>query len=162
MVSAGLSGGLGWPLDSWSCCFSEGEIIIWILMTIVGLACHWPGCPSARSIQDADDDGDNNGDDAIDDDGHDDGGDDDGDDSGGSGSCAAASAAAALTASTASAASSESNHYFESIVINALWVKSGNRANLKCLKVNNDFALIFHRKFFISFLIDAELPKVYD
>ena len=100
MVSAGLSGGLGWPLDSWSCCFSEGEIIILILMTIVGLACHWPGCPSARSIQDADDDGDNDGDDVIDDVGDD----DDGDDSGGSGSCAAASAAAAPPSSTASAA----------------------------------------------------------
>ena len=27
----------------------------------------------------------------------------------------------------------------------ALWVKSGNRGNLKCLKVNDNFALIFHR-----------------
>ena len=43
---------------------------------------------------------------------------------------------------------------------NALWVKSGNRGNLKCLKVNNHFALIFHRKIFISFLSDAKLPKV--
>ena len=38
---------------------------------------------------------------------------------------------------------------------NALWVKSGNRGNLKCLKVNNHFALIFYRKIFISFLSDA-------
>ena len=44
----------------------------------------------------------------------------------------------------------------------ALWVKSGNRGNLKCLKVNNHFALIFHQKIFISFLSDAKLPKVYD
>ena len=29
---------------------------------------------------------------------------------------------------------------------NALWVKSGNRGNLKCLKVNNHFALIFQKK----------------
>ena len=47
-------------------------------------------------------------------------------------------------------------------IYNALWVKSGNRGNLKCLNVNNHFALIFHRKFFISFLSDAKLPKVYD
>ena len=33
----------------------------------------------------------------------------------------------------------------------ALWVKSGNRGNLKCLKVNDYFALIFHRNIFISF-----------
>ena len=45
---------------------------------------------------------------------------------------------------------------------NALWVKSGNRRNLICLKVNNNFALIFQRKIFISFLSDAKLPKVYD
>ena len=44
----------------------------------------------------------------------------------------------------------------------ALWVKSGNRGNLKCLKVNNHFALIFHRKIFISFLSDVKLTKVYD
>ena len=44
----------------------------------------------------------------------------------------------------------------------ALWVKSGNRGNLKCLKVNNNFALIFCQKFFIPFLSDAKLPKVYD
>ena len=44
----------------------------------------------------------------------------------------------------------------------ALWVKSGNRGNLKCLKVNNHFALIFHPKIFISFLSDTKLPKVYD
>ena len=45
---------------------------------------------------------------------------------------------------------------------NALWVKSGNRGNLICLKVNNHFALICQRKIFISFLSDAKLPKVYD
>ena len=45
---------------------------------------------------------------------------------------------------------------------NALWVKSGNRGILKCLKVNNHFELIFHRKMFIYFLGDAKLPKVYD
>ena len=45
---------------------------------------------------------------------------------------------------------------------NALWVKSGNRGNLKCLKVDDHFALIFHQKMFISFLSDAKLPKVYD
>ena len=44
----------------------------------------------------------------------------------------------------------------------ALWVKSGNRGNLKCLRVNNHLALIFHRKMFISLLSDAKLPKVYD
>jgi len=44
----------------------------------------------------------------------------------------------------------------------ALWVKSGNRGILKCLKVNNHFELIFHRKMFIYFLGDAKLPKVYD
>ena len=45
---------------------------------------------------------------------------------------------------------------------NALWVNSGNRGNLKCLKVNNHFELIFYRKIFISFFSDAKLPKVYD
>ena len=45
---------------------------------------------------------------------------------------------------------------------NALWVKSGNRGNLKCLKVNNNFAVIFHRKTFILFLSDAKLLKFYD
>ena len=45
---------------------------------------------------------------------------------------------------------------------NALWVKSGNRGNLKYLKANNHFALIFYRKFFISFLSEPKLPKVYD
>ena len=44
----------------------------------------------------------------------------------------------------------------------ALWVKSGNRGNLKCLKVDNNFAVIFHRKTFILFLSDAKLLKVYD
>ena len=44
----------------------------------------------------------------------------------------------------------------------ALWVKSGNRGNLKCLKVNNHFAVIFHRKTFILFLSDVKLLKVYD
>ena len=44
----------------------------------------------------------------------------------------------------------------------ALWVKGGNRGNLKCLKVNDNFALIFHQQMFISFLSDAKLPKVYD
>ena len=43
-------------------------------------------------------------------------------------------------------------------IYNALWVKSGNRGNLKCLKVNNHFALIFHQKSFIYFLSDAKLP----
>ena len=46
--------------------------------------------------------------------------------------------------------------------LSALWVKSGNRGNLKCLKVNNHFALIFYRKIFITFLSDAKLSKVYD
>ena len=45
---------------------------------------------------------------------------------------------------------------------NALWVKSGNRGNLKCLKVNNHFALIFHQKKYIYFLSDGKPPKVYD
>ena len=45
---------------------------------------------------------------------------------------------------------------------NALWVKSGNTGNLKCLKENNHFALVFHRKMLISFLSDAKLPIVYD
>ena len=49
-----------------------------------------------------------------------------------------------------------------SLGITALWVKSGNRGNLKCLKVDDHFALIFHQKMFISFLSDAKLPKVYD
>ena len=44
----------------------------------------------------------------------------------------------------------------------ALWVKSGNRWNLKCLKVNKHFALIFYQKILISFLSDAKLPKVSD
>ena len=35
--------------------------------------------------------------------------------------------------------------------VNALWVKSGNRGNLKCLKVNDNLALIFCQKRFISF-----------
>ena len=35
---------------------------------------------------------------------------------------------------------------------NALWVKSGNRGSLKCLQVNDNFVLIFYRKFLISFL----------
>ena len=48
------------------------------------------------------------------------------------------------------------------ILCNALWVKSGNRGNLICLKVNNHFVLIFYQKNFISFLSDAKLPKVYD
>ena len=48
------------------------------------------------------------------------------------------------------------------LLINALWVKSGNRGNLKCLKVINHFAIIFHRKIFISLLSDAKMPKVYD
>ena len=48
------------------------------------------------------------------------------------------------------------------LLINALCVKSGNRGNLKCLKVNDDFALIFHRKVFISFLSDSKLPEVLD
>ena len=45
---------------------------------------------------------------------------------------------------------------------NALWVKSGNRGNLNCLKVNDYFVLIFHHQMFTSFLSDAKLPKVYD
>ena len=44
----------------------------------------------------------------------------------------------------------------------ALWVKSGNRGNLKCWKVNDNFAFIFHRKTIISFLSDAKLRNVYD
>ena len=44
----------------------------------------------------------------------------------------------------------------------ALWVKSGNRGNWKCLKVNTHFALIFYWTFFIIFLSDAKLPKVCD
>ena len=53
---------------------------------------------------------------------------------------------------------------FETLVpiLNALSVKSGNRGNLKCLKVNDDFALICHRKMFISFLSDSKLPEVLD
>ena len=42
----------------------------------------------------------------------------------------------------------------------ALWVKSGNRGNLKCLNVNNHFALIFHRKILISFLSDANAKSL--
>ena len=44
----------------------------------------------------------------------------------------------------------------------ALWVKSGDKRNLKCLKVNDNFALIFHWKVFISFLSHAKLPKVFN
>ena len=44
----------------------------------------------------------------------------------------------------------------------ALWVKSGNRGKLICLKVNDNFALIFHQEIVISFLSDAIRPKVYD
>ena len=60
MVSAGPSGGLGWSLDLWSSSCSEGEIVIVIIsmmiyfiiyliikMMIVGVACHWSGCPPA-------------------------------------------------------------------------------------------------------------------
>ena len=43
--------------------------------------------------------------------------------------------------------------------VNALWVKGGNRGNLKCWKVNDHSALIFHRKIFISFLSDAKLQN---
>ena len=46
-----------------------------------------------------------------------------------------------LMASMAENAGSASNASASSLVI-ALWVKSGNRGNLKCLKVNNHFALI--------------------
>ena len=35
-------------------------------------------------------------------------------------------------------------------LISALWVKSGNRGNLICLKVKNHFALIFQQKIVIS------------
>ena len=66
-----------------------------------------------------------------------------------------------LMASMAENAGSASNASASSLVI-ALWVKSGNRGNLICLKVNNHFALICQRKIFISFLSDAKLPKVYD
>ena len=45
---------------------------------------------------------------------------------------------------------------------NALWVKSGNRGNLKCLNVNDHYELIFYRKMLISFLSDAKLLHVYD
>ena len=44
----------------------------------------------------------------------------------------------------------------------ALWVKSGNRGNLKCLKVNDHYVLIFHQKMFISFLSGAKLSTFYD
>ena len=44
----------------------------------------------------------------------------------------------------------------------ALWVKSGNRGNLKCLNLNDHYELIFDRKMFISFLSDAKLLHVYD
>ena len=44
----------------------------------------------------------------------------------------------------------------------ALWVKSGNRRNLKCWQVNDHSALIFHRKVIIPFLNDAKLQNVYD
>ena len=44
----------------------------------------------------------------------------------------------------------------------ALWVKSGNRGNLKCLNVNDHYELIFDRKMFISFLSDAKLLHVFD
>ena len=55
-------------------------------------------------------------------------------------------------------------HIFEGMnpAHSALWVKSGNRGNLKCLKLDDHFALIFHQQMFISFLSDAKLPKVYD
>ena len=64
-------------------------------------------------------------------------------------------------------------HIYRFIVQSMVWVihctmaiyilvKSGNRGNLKCLKVNNNFALIFYRKMSISFLSDAKLTKVYD
>ena len=33
------------------------------------------------------------------------------------------------------------------------WVKSGNGGNLKCLKENDHYALIFHRKMFIAFFL---------
>ena len=48
------------------------------------------------------------------------------------------------------------------LVHNALWVKSGNRGNLKCLNVNDHYELIFYRKMLISFLSDAKLLHVYD
>ena len=44
----------------------------------------------------------------------------------------------------------------------ALWVKNGNRGNLKSLKVNDNYVLIFHRKMFISFLSGAKLSTFYD
>ena len=57
----------------------------------------------------------------------------------------------------------EYNVYQESPYTDSpLWVKSGNRGNLKCLKVNQYFAHIFHRKMFISFLSDTKLAKVND
>ena len=49
-----------------------------------------------------------------------------------------------------------------SCFIIALWVKSGNRGNLKCLKVNDHYVLIFHQKMFISFLSGAKLSTFYD
>ena len=45
--------------------------------------------------------------------------------------------------------------------LNALWVESGNRGHLKCLKENDNFAVIFHQKMFI-FLSDAKLTRVND
>ena len=53
-------------------------------------------------------------------------------------------------------------HFKLNAFISALWVKSGNRGNLKCWKVNDHFAPIFHQKMFISLLSDAKLPKVCD
>ena len=44
----------------------------------------------------------------------------------------------------------------------ALWVKSGNRGNLKYLKENDHYVLIFHRKMFIIFLSGAKLSTFYD
>ena len=44
----------------------------------------------------------------------------------------------------------------------ALWVKSGNRGNLKCLNVNDHYEFILYRKMFISFLSEAKLLHVYD
>ena len=45
---------------------------------------------------------------------------------------------------------------------NPLWVKSGNRGNLKFLNVNDHYELIFYQQMFISFLSDAKLLHVYD
>ena len=52
--------------------------------------------------------------------------------------------------------------YKRAVVYNALWIKSGNRGNLKCWKENDHIALIVHRKNFISFLSDAKLQKLYN